>query len=88
MLASVQVYSISWPAEYLGRPVMVAVQPFSSLRVTVWPSERVTSRLSGRKPSWFSASSQTFLTVASVSSGVWLLVSVVTVPSLEVPVSS
>ena len=39
-------------------------------------------------PSWSSASSHTFTTVASVSSGTCLFVSVVTVPLRSAPVSS
>ena len=76
------------PFAYFGRPVIVSVQPFSSLSVTDWPFESVTVKVSGRLPSWFSLSFQTFFTVAEVSSGVCELVSVVTRPSLDVSVSS
>ena len=69
------------PLAYFGRPVIVPVQSLSSLSVTDWPSESVTVSVSGRLPSWFSLSFQTFFTVASVCSGVCELVSVVTRPS-------
>ena len=85
---SVQVYSISLPSLFLGSFSTFAVQLFSSFNVTSVPLDRVTFSSSGLIPSWLLASSHTFLTVASVSSGVCVLVKVVTVPLTEVSVNS
>ena len=73
-MSSVHVYLISLPSAYLGSFSTLAVQLLSSFNVTSAPLDRVTFSLSGLIPSWLSASFQTFLTVASVSSGVCLLV--------------
>ena len=76
------------PFAYLGRPVIVSVQPLSAFNVTALPLESATTSDSGRMPSWFSLSFQTLRTFTSTVSGVCVLVSVVTVPSVESPVSS
>ena len=64
----------------------MALHWLDSLRVTVSPFDRVTVRLSGRLPSWLFASTQTFLTVASVVSGVWVFLTVK--PCVASPVTS
>ena len=87
-LVSVQVYLISFPSLYFGKFLTVSVQLFSAVKVTVCPSLRVTTSSSGLTPSWLSASLHTFLTVASVSSGLWVFVIVVIVPSVVLSVNS
>ena len=66
---SVHEYLISVPLLNLGKFSTLAVHPLLSFNVTSVPFDNVTVRLSGRIPSWSSASAHTFFTVASVFSG-------------------
>ena len=70
ILPSVHVYVIFSPALYTGKLSIVADHPFCAFNVTVFPSLNVIVKLSGLFPSWFSASSHTFVTVRLVVSGV------------------
>ena len=85
---SFQVYLINWPFSYFGKLLIVAVHLLPSSNVTIWPLLRLITISSGLIPSWFSASFHTFITVASISSGLWVFVIVVIVPSLVFPVTS
>ena len=82
--ASVQVYTIAtdvpliiavpFSFSYFGKPVIVAVHSFCSFKVTDCPLLNVTTKLVGLLPSWLLLSSHTFLTVADVTTGVWVFV--------------
>ena len=74
---SVHVYLINCPFSYFGNPATVCVHLFPSFNVTSVPLLKVTVKVVGRFPSWLLLSSHTFLTVASVVSGVYEFVNVV-----------
>ena len=81
------------PSLLRSSPSTLAVQLLAAESVTAWSvfcplARSVTLMLSGRLPSWLSASAQTLCTVASVFSEPREFVSVVTPASVTLPVSS